>query len=133
MFVGVLSIDRTSQQPEPEPARAPETIRRRVPIGSDGEPFRCLIYSCTRVAPTTVHRCELLNYGGDVVSERKSSSGAYLDARAFGELLDLNRESVYRAIARGDLRAVRVGRSIRLPIAQLDALVIGPDNELEAR
>lgn len=67
------------------------------------------------------------------MSERKSSSGAYLDARAFGELLDLNRESVYRAIARGDLQAVRVGRSIRLPRAQLDALLIGRDDGLEAR
>jgi excisionase family DNA binding protein len=61
------------------------------------------------------------------MSERKVSNGTYLDARAFGELLDLNRESVYRAIARGDLQAVRVGRSIRLPRAQLDALLIDPN------
>jgi excisionase family DNA binding protein len=65
------------------------------------------------------------------MSERKTATGEYLNPRAFGELLDLNRESVYRAIARGDLRAVRVGRSIRLPRAQLDALLIGTDDELE--
>jgi len=35
------------------------------------------------------------------MSERKTSSGEYLDPRAFGELLDLNRESIYRAISRG--------------------------------
>jgi excisionase family DNA binding protein len=65
------------------------------------------------------------------MSERKTATGEFLDARAFGELLDLNRESVYRAIARGDLRAVRVGRAIRLPRAQLDSLLIGTDDELE--
>ena len=67
------------------------------------------------------------------MSERKTANGTYLDARAFGELLDLNRESVYRAIARGELQAVRVGRSIRLPRAQLDNLLIGSDDELDAR
>jgi excisionase family DNA binding protein len=83
--------------------------------------------------PIIVYRHEPLGYGGNAMSERKVSSGLYVDARSFGELLDLNRESVYRAIARGDLQAVRVGRSIRLPIAQLDSLVIGADDELEAR
>lgn len=59
------------------------------------------------------------------MSERKVSSGEYLSPRAFAELLDVNRETVYRAIARGDLQAaVRVGRSIRLPRAQIDALLI---------
>ena len=52
-----------------------------------------------------------------------------------GAMLNINRESVYRAIARGDLQAIRVGRSIRLPRAQLDALVIGgncdADNQAE--
>jgi excisionase family DNA binding protein len=61
------------------------------------------------------------------MSERKTATGEFLDARAFGELLDLNRESVYRAIARGDLRAVRVGRAIRLPRAQIDALLTAND------
>ncbi len=66
------------------------------------------------------------------MSERKASSGEFLDARAFGELLDLNRESIYRAISRGELQAVRVGRAIRLPRAQLDAL-LAADDEFEAQ
>jgi len=71
-------------------------------------------------------------YGGTEMSERKTANGTYLDARAFGELLDLNRESVYRAIARGDLQAVRIGRSIRLPRSQLaDLLVEGRDPDAQ--
>jgi len=69
------------------------------------------------------------------MSERKVSSGEFLSPRAFAELLDLNRESVYRALARSELQAVRVGRSIRLPRAQLDALLIegnrDADNQAE--
>jgi excisionase family DNA binding protein len=57
------------------------------------------------------------------MSERKVSTGEFLDPRAFGALLDLNRESVYRAISRGELQAVRVGRAIRLPVSQLDDLL----------
>ena len=66
------------------------------------------------------------------MSERKASSGEFLDACAFGELLDLNRESIYRAISRGELQAVRVGRAIRLPRAQIDAL-LAADDEFEAQ
>jgi excisionase family DNA binding protein len=66
------------------------------------------------------------------MSQRKTSSGEFLDARAFGELLDLNRESIYRAISRGELQAVRIGRAIRLPRAQLDAL-LAADDEFEAQ
>ena len=59
------------------------------------------------------------------MSEKKVSNGEFLSPRAFAELLDVNRETIYRAIARGDLQAaVRVGRSIRLPRAQIDALLI---------
>ena len=66
------------------------------------------------------------------MSERKVSSGEFLSPRAFAELLDLNRESVYHALARSELQAVRVGRSIRLPRAQLDALLAAGD-ESEAQ
>ena len=83
--------------------------------------------------PINVYWHGPLHYGGVKMSQRKTATGEYLDPRAFGELLDLNRESVYRAIARGDLLAVRVGRSIRLPRAQLDSLVIGADDGLEAQ
>jgi excisionase family DNA binding protein len=39
------------------------------------------------------------------------------------ELLDLNRESVYRALAKSELQAVRVGRSICLPRSQIADLL----------
>lgn len=73
----------------------------------------------------------LLDLGGIDMSERKSATGEYLDARTMGAMLNINRESVYRAIARGELQAIRVGRSIRLPRAQLDALLI--DGTCDAR
>lgn len=57
------------------------------------------------------------------MSEKKRSTGEYLDAREFGELTNLNRESIYKAIARGELQAIRIGRAIRLPRNQLDALL----------
>lgn len=60
------------------------------------------------------------------MSERKKQpTGEYLDARAFGQLLDLNRESVYRAVERGELQAVRIGRALRIPRSQLDRLLTG--------
>jgi len=61
------------------------------------------------------------------MSERKVSSKEYMSPRAFAELLGVNRESVYRALARSELQSVRVGRSIRLPRAQLDALLAADD------
>jgi excisionase family DNA binding protein len=61
------------------------------------------------------------------MSERKVSSGKFLSPREFAELLGLNRESVYRALARSELQAVRVGRSLRLPRAQIGALLAGGD------
>ena len=57
------------------------------------------------------------------MSERKTATGEFLDPRAFGKILDLNRESIYRAISRGELRAIRIGRAIRLPRDQLDDLL----------
>jgi excisionase family DNA binding protein len=58
------------------------------------------------------------------MSERKTATGEFVTARIMGAMLNINRESVYRAIARGELQAIRVGRSIRLPRAQLDTLLI---------
>lgn len=58
------------------------------------------------------------------MSQRKKlPTGDYLDPLSFAELLDLHRESIYRAIARGELQALRVGRAIRLPRSQLDSLL----------
>ena len=75
-------------------------------------------------------------HGGTEMSERKPEpTGEFLDPKSFGQLVDIHRESVYRAIARGDLQAIRVGRSIRLPRAQLDTLLTmgncAADNQAE--
>ena len=62
------------------------------------------------------------------MSQRKPEpTGEFLDPKSFGRLLDLNRESIYRAISRGDLLAVKIGGAIRLPRAQLDTLLAGND------
>ena len=60
------------------------------------------------------------------MSLRKTTpTGDFLDPRSFAELLDLSRETVYRLVARGELKAVRVGSAIRLPRTQLDSLLSG--------
>ncbi len=55
------------------------------------------------------------------MSRRKQwdRSPKFLTAWEFAELLNVCEESVYRAHQRGDLEAVRVGRSIRFPVSQL--------------
>jgi excisionase family DNA binding protein len=62
------------------------------------------------------------------MSQRKPEpTGEFLDPKSFGKLLDLNRESIYRGIARGELVAIRVGKSLRLPKNQIEDLLIGND------
>lgn len=39
------------------------------------------------------------------------------------ELLAVSRATAYRMIARGDLKVVRIGRSVRIPEAELAAFV----------
>ena len=65
------------------------------------------------------------------MSQRKTSTGEFLSVREFGEVLGLNRESIYRACANGSLKFLRVGRAIRLPRAQLDALLIGGNRDAD--
>ena len=70
------------------------------------------------------------------MSERKPEpTGEFLDPKAFGKLLDLHRETIYRGIASGDLVAVKIRGAIRLPRAQIDALLIegnrDADNQAE--
>ena len=67
------------------------------------------------------------------MSERKPEpTGEFLDPKAFGKLLDLHRESVYRGIARGELVAIRVGKALRLPKSQIEDLFVGDDaNEVQ--
>ena len=57
------------------------------------------------------------------MSRRKGEpTGDYLSPRRVAEILDLCEESIYRLINRGELDAVRIGRSIRLLGSQIDEL-----------
>ena len=64
-------------------------------------------------------------------SKQWDRSHEYLTAWELAELLNLCEETVYRAHQRGDLEAVRVGRSIRFPRAQLACRHGGEDSERE--
>ena len=66
------------------------------------------------------------------MSKRKTATGEFLSPREFADLLGIHRESVYRALARSELSAVRVGRALRLPKSQLDNLLIGTDADNQA-
>ena len=61
------------------------------------------------------------------MSQKKTSTGEYLDAFAVARILDINRETVYRAIARGEIRALKIGSSLRICRKQIDDLLIGQD------
>jgi excisionase family DNA binding protein len=70
------------------------------------------------------------------MSERKPEpTGEFLDPKSFARMVDLHRETIYRAIANGDLIAVKIRGAIRLPRAQLDSLLIDgsrdADNQAE--
>ena len=116
----------------PHHARDPELSRDRSDFRPGNSQSDCYLY----IEGHRAQNClpvRLLELGGIAVSLKKAEpTGEYLDARAFGELIDLSRESVYRAVARGDLQAVRVGRSIRLPRAQLDLLLAEGDRDAHA-
>ena len=81
-----------------------------------------LFYS-KRCADFSLLAVRRLALGGDVMSQKKTATGEFLDPREFGEMLNMNRESIYRACANGSLEFLRVGRAIRLPRAQLDVLL----------
>lgn len=60
------------------------------------------------------------------MSQRKSEpTGQFIDVRTAARMLDLSPESVYRAVARGEIRALKIGTALRLPRAQFDALLAG--------
>lgn len=46
-----------------------------------------------------------------------------LDADAVGSILGISRWSVYQAIRRGEIRAIRIGRSVRVPRSALAELL----------
>lgn len=104
---------------------ARDLLRRRsdfLPVNSETVAY--LFYRKRRVDFSRL--TPLPNFGGDLMSQRKPEpTGEFLDPKSFGRLLDLNRESIYRAISRGDLLAVKIGGAIRLPRIQLDALLAG--------
>ena len=45
--------------------------------------------------------------------------------RQFADLADLSLSAIYAAVSRGELRAVRIGRAIRLPADACDKLLRG--------
>ncbi len=58
------------------------------------------------------------------MSQRKrASTGDYLSPLDFAETVDLSRETVYRLISRGRLKAVKLGSTLRLPRAQLETML----------
>lgn len=48
------------------------------------------------------------------------------------KLLRVGRNQCYEAIARGELHAIRVGRSIRVPRAALERLLVDPSKKMTA-
>ena len=64
-------------------------------------------------------------------SKQWDRSDEFLTAWQFAELLNLCEESIYRAHRRGQLEAVRVGRSIRFPTSQLVCRHESDDGERE--
>jgi len=66
------------------------------------------------------------------MSERKPEpTGEFLDPKAFGKLLDLHRETIYRGIANGDFVALKIRGAIRLPRSQIDALLIEANTDAD--
>ena len=64
-------------------------------------------------------------------SKRWDRSEEFLTAWQFAELLNVCEESVYRAHQRGQIQAVRIGRSIRFPTSQLICRHGGEEGEPE--
>ena len=54
--------------------------------------------------------------------ERLGATRGFLSASEAAAVLGLSSRTVYRMLSRGDLNAVRVGGSIRIPIAELERL-----------
>lgn len=51
--------------------------------------------------------------------------GLALSPAAAAEALGICRASIYNLIKRGELRAVKIGRSTRIPVAELERLIGG--------
>lgn len=49
----------------------------------------------------------------------RSAKPAYLTPQAFGEIFAISAMSVYRRIEAGEVRANRIGRFFRIPVAEV--------------
>lgn len=54
------------------------------------------------------------------MSRKRRASEEYITPTEYADKIGVCLESVYRWIGRNELRAIRVGRCWRLPVAQLD-------------
>lgn len=52
-----------------------------------------------------------------------TSLRAALDPQSAADYLSVSRQTIYRLIARGALRSFKIGRSTRIPVADLNALI----------
>jgi excisionase family DNA binding protein len=48
---------------------------------------------------------------------------ALMKPASFARLCEMSRANVYKLIEKGELRAVRIGGSIRIPISELNRLI----------
>ena len=53
----------------------------------------------------------------------------FLSPRQFGKLVGLCQESVYRMLARRELKGIKLGRAWRLPVSQLPG-VLGAEEQI---
>lgn len=56
-----------------------------------------------------------------------SKAPAVVSVSEAAALLGISRNSAYEAVRRGEIPALRFGRSIRVPMAALDRLLSGPE------
>jgi excisionase family DNA binding protein len=56
-----------------------------------------------------------------------------LDSCAVAELLDLGRTKVFQMMARGELPVIRIGRSVRVPLSELESWIANRTEIPEAR
>jgi excisionase family DNA binding protein len=55
----------------------------------------------------------------------ENQAPSFLPVRAFARAVSLDQCTVRRLIASGEIRATRIGRSVRIPVSELDRLARG--------
>lgn len=59
-----------------------------------------------------------------VIHERQEAAKQFFSIKEFAAILGLNESTVYEAIKRGDVRAVRIGPKLwRIPTSEIDRLL----------